>query len=1088
LKVKDLDFKFSLLDRLTSDVFNITIFALFIIIAGRIDYFRSFYFNGNSLFTFASAFILFLMGFYERKTYALGAFFGTTIYQLLNGLSPISSMAIGLGAGIEALIGFLMIKMFADNFKQKLEFLTRPTSILGIAIIAPLTKVFLLAISIYQFKNIHNESFGQIFVTNYLKDILSYLLLYPVITSKNLRFFNVFHIIFAFALTAIFQFESTDHFFYLLIFASLIPAIYYKDINAANVINLGLVIGSQFLIKYEHGPFFLSAILQTKVSYLLIFISFSLTILFIEGLIESIHFNKIRKKILILWAITAVAFIFSYNYEQDVEKENLSSESDFLRNTLEKKQNLYENNLRSLYGVLNTSTDINESDWKKYSTQLNIKNVYPEIDALGLILGESNLDFKNVLVYPEEKNILVYSLLKTENLDLLFSRFSLTETPVLSNNLSVTREYSNNSSSFLILPVIKDFKVIAWAYNLINHNELFSSISKDIKNYDFDVFDGTISNKNLLFKEVDKEKEYLLFSSVSFANHIYNIGWYKSTYFISSRLNITPLLCLILVIFNILIISYFLTILIQKIDAENLSDNLKKVVVDSEKRYKAIFSASSDGIVIFTNLKLIECNIKFYELFEIRTNLESLSFYDLFSTVQENFVESNMIVDQKIADTQKFDQASFEAICKRTSSVFNAEVKLNRLIFKNSEYFIASFIDITERKFTEKNLIKSKEFALEAAKAKSRFLSNMSHEIRTPLNGILGLVNIMLEQKNKLDKDQLDNLKVIEYSATHLVTIVNEILDYSKIENGSIVINPREVNLNDLTENIIALHSESAKKNSINLIVDFDPRIPKFILIDELRTGQILNNLLSNAIKFTPKGEITLKIKLLEKTDTHVSLYFAVKDSGIGIPEDKINYIFSEFTQADEDHSRKYGGTGLGLSITKKLIELQGGTIQVESIVNHGTTMSYVLKVAIANSNQNILSSKQNIPAVENAFIKKKVLLVEDNEVNILVAQKYLDKWGLEVIVAKDGLQAIDAAKNNAIDIILMDFHMPNMDGIEATKNIRVFNKEVPIIGLSADVTSDLRESFESFMMNDFVAKPFKSKELYSILSKYLNA
>jgi CheY-like chemotaxis protein len=397
---------------------------------------------------------------------------------------------------------------------------------------------------------------------------------------------------------------------------------------------------------------------------------------------------------------------------------------------------------------------------------------------------------------------------------------------------------------------------------------------------------------------------------------------------------------------------------------------------------------------------------------------------------------------------------------------------------------LASIKDITERKKIERNLIESKELAQEASLAKTRFLSNMSHEIRTPLNGILGLIHLLKDDSPTPSQNKY--LEIMEFSTHHLVTILNEILDYNKIESGNIRLEIRPVKLEELVQNITNLHRPKMLEKNLDFKLIIDPNIPQKLYLDELRNGQILNNLISNAIKFTNEGFISLSITLVEKKNNYALIQFNIIDSGIGIPENKIQYIFNEFTQAYEDHTRKYGGTGLGLPISKKLIELQGGTILVQSRPNIGTSMSYELRFDIVEDNQ-FSSSVEVKNSEDHSFLGKYVLLVEDNEVNILVAKKYLEKWSLNVDVAMDGIEALELLKKKSYDLILMDFHMPNMDGLTCTKHIRELNISTPIIGLSADVTSDVKDRYLDYLMNGYLSKPFRPMDLKSLLKKFLN-
>lgn len=388
--------------------------------------------------------------------------------------------------------------------------------------------------------------------------------------------------------------------------------------------------------------------------------------------------------------------------------------------------------------------------------------------------------------------------------------------------------------------------------------------------------------------------------------------------------------------------------------------------------------------------------------------------------------------------------------------------------------------DITESKKHQRELIKSKEKAEEALKVRSQFLANMSHEIRTPINGIMGLTKLL--QKTSLAGKQAEYLNAIDTSSNMLLLIINDILDISKIEAGKMIIEQHDFKLHDLIYSIIDVFEIRAKEKKIDLKCNLDDDLPKIIIGDPLRLNQILYNLLGNAIKFTSKGVVTLTVKVNpdNTNDFESSLLFQVSDTGIGIPKEKHQQIFSEFTQANGNTTRVFGGTGLGLSIVKSLTTLQGGTLGVESEEDKGATFW----VALVYENGSI-KNLQDQPLSKNNFDIDgiRILLVEDNPVNQLVACDLLNEEGANVRIVENGKLALEAYRNDDFDIILMDMQMPVMDGYEAIKLIRSdfpnSKKSIPIIALTAHAVEGEQEKCLYAGANDYITKPFQPNELF---------
>lgn len=386
---------------------------------------------------------------------------------------------------------------------------------------------------------------------------------------------------------------------------------------------------------------------------------------------------------------------------------------------------------------------------------------------------------------------------------------------------------------------------------------------------------------------------------------------------------------------------------------------------------------------------------------------------------------------------------------------------------------------IQKRKETEAELIRAKEQAEDGARAKSDFLSVMSHEIRTPLNAIIGIAHLLSQEQ--LLPNQLENLKALNISAENLLRLINDILDFGKIEEGKIVLAEKNTCLRQLAENIKTAHYLRAAErgNTITMIVD--DALPQHILGDEVRLGQILHNLMSNAVKFTRNGSITLTISLQKIQGEEATVYFSVTDTGVGIEKEKQVLIFDRFTQASVDIAREFGGSGLGLAIVKQLAALHNSDIYLNSEPGRGSTFFFTT---------NFKTGKQEAPLQKTSNGKNdlsgiKILLVEDVEFNIMVAKKMITNWNGAVDVAENGAIALNKVRQSTYDIVLMDLQMPVMDGYNATQHIRNFNNVIPIIALTASASADILQRTREFGMTDYLAKPFKPGELYEMISKY---
>nr|WP_314835966.1 CHASE3 domain-containing protein [uncultured Flavobacterium sp.] len=429
------------------------------------------------------------------------------------------------------------------------------------------------------------------------------------------------------------------------------------------------------------------------------------------------------------------------------------------------------------------------------------------------------------------------------------------------------------------------------------------------------------------------------------------------------------------------------------------------------------------------------------------------------------------------------------------------EVLFNGSVYKDEQGNVLGAVmvarDITEQKRIEREFIEAKIFAElattiaeeeknkaqnatiiaeEAVKSKQQFLSNMSHEIRTPMNAIIGFTKVVL--KTDLTVKQKEYLNAIKISGDALIVLINDILDLAKVDAGKMQFEQIPFKLRSSIAAMLHLFESKIQEKNLKLIREFDPAIPEVLVGDPVRLHQIILNLISNAVKFTSKGKITVIVKLIEEDDVKVILEFAIFDTGIGISESKIETVFENFQQATSGTSRLYGGTGLGLAIVKQLVEPQGGSIKVESIVKEGSTFSFRLPFLKTKAEA---QTELEILELDNDIKNLKVLVVEDMALNQLLMKTVLDDFGFERDIAENGKIAIEKLENNTYDIILMDLQMPEMNGFDATEYIRNTMKlTIPIIALTADVTTVDLEKCKAVGMNDYLAKPIDERLLYS--------
>jgi signal transduction histidine kinase len=389
---------------------------------------------------------------------------------------------------------------------------------------------------------------------------------------------------------------------------------------------------------------------------------------------------------------------------------------------------------------------------------------------------------------------------------------------------------------------------------------------------------------------------------------------------------------------------------------------------------------------------------------------------------------------------------------------------------------------ITSLERAEIEITRARDRAEKAAAAKTRFMSNMSHELRTPLNAIIGTTHLLQQEQERLQDSE--HFSILLDSSKHMLQLVNEVLDFNKLDEGKLELILSPFDLSETMRQAADTFTTTIQQKNIRLFLDIDT-VPKDkkLVGDEMRLKQVVLNLLSNAVKFTETGSVTLRVHINHLTDTVANIYFGVIDTGIGIPAEKMHLIFESFTQADAETTRKYGGSGLGLSICKELVRKMGGQLQLNSQLGKGSTFYFNLTLAVQQ--QAVVTPAEN-PGGIRKLHGVRILLVEDNPVNMKIARRFLHSWGCQISIAENGRVAWEIFQQNSFDLLLIDLEMPLMDGKTLLSHIRQVNKDIPAIAFTAAVYDNMYDDLQKHGFTGFLHKPFHPEEMHRNIMLHL--
>jgi PAS domain S-box-containing protein len=853
------------------------------------------------------------------------------------------------------------------------------------------------------------------------------------------------------------------------------------------------------------------------------------------------------------WLFFAIFFglsIYSWKVARDITTERittrLNSRADYVASQIKERLEDYLNGLKAGAGLFNTygPERVSRIDWKQFVRTLNIESRYPGIQGLGYskwvpvtqkdevenkIRAEGYPYFK---IVPEESRAEYSAIVYLEPLEgrnLRAFGYDMFSEPVrreamikardsgearLSGQVKLVQETTVDvQSGFLLyLPVYSSGvtpatvdarrnELVGWVYAPFRAGDFISGVFGDAINdvvmtVKFEEKEGALVRSS---ETTEVASDLMVKRDVLFGGQHWNIEVVPRQFLLELWGSDFPKwvaigAVLINVLMLCLIISYVSTdksasILAQKIvDSERSADN------EIEKRFRSltesapvlIWNTDSNHKLNYFNQTWLDFTGKLFE--------QELGDGWLGGVHPEDLESCQSEFSKAIANREPFER---QFRLRRKDGQYRWIRDVGSPVFTGDGEFdgyIGAASDIQDSREAVEAMKRAQEQSEAASRAKSEFLANMSHEIRTPMNGVIGMTELVLD--TELTSEQKDLLSTVQYSAKVLLGIINDVLDLSKIEAGKIELSEINFDIHELVRGTVGTFKTRTDQKHISLLAEIAPSVPQFVYGDDVRIRQVIINLIGNALKFTPEwGGIVVRIDSKGDSPENFELHLSVSDTGIGIPEDKLNKIFEPFTQADGATTRKYGGTGLGLSIVQKIVDIMKGRIAVQSQEGVGSTFSVIIPLKYADAGALRVEQPACLAMnVEKKILdeKARVLVVEDNSVNQRLAKALLEKMGCIVDIAENGQHAVEIIKDAKEDyrVIFMDCQMPILNGFEATQIIRdrekSIQKHVPIVAMTANAMSGDRELCLDAGMDDYVSKPLDKQILNSVLNKYI--
>ena len=530
------------------------------------------------------------------------------------------------------------------------------------------------------------------------------------------------------------------------------------------------------------------------------------------------------------------------------------------------------------------------------------------------------------------------------------------------------------------------------------------------------------------------------------------------------------------IIINFVLVIVFFFVVLGALDAKERRNKSEQKFADT------ILNTSLDAVLVVDPVvsRIHQYNDKAAELFVLDSFNKKRATYTVAEVLGEKM--ALRITGLNTKDDGTMDWQGDMSFYRKNRPSFHGFVSIVSFEYSEKQFVKISILDITSLKLAEFETLQAKEKAEKAAATKARFMSNMSHELRTPLNAIIGTTHLLIQDHETLQGSE--HFKVLKDSSEHMLQLVNAVLDFSKMDEGKLEFIQETFELDQMLQQVADSFSTVVHQKDIRLLVEVDS-LPegRKLVGDEMRLKQVLLNLLSNAIKFTDSGTVTLKATVGEITGSGAGIYFAVIDTGIGIPEEKQQVIFESFTQADAETTRKYGGSGLGLSICRELVRKMGGDLRVESLQDKGSVFYFTIRLPF--DQQVMIVTKEKLQGLQKLH-GVRILLVEDNAVNMKIAWRFLDGWGASIDKAENGKVAWELFQQRAYDLMLVDLEMPLMDGKELVQQVRTLDKKIPAIAFTAAVYDNMYEDLERHGFNGWLHKPFRPDEMHRKILKHL--